>query len=127
MEDSDEDLSSVPHRTPPSRLSKLAIIDAPSLHPSLGLYDPHSSSQAWHVSQPLVSGRSSRASTDNEELESVREVLRQRRLSRQSMLINHVSPGDTYAGIKVDILFSSVQFTVKQLCATFCKFFHCPF
>lgn len=105
MEDSDEDPSSIPHRPPPPRPSKLALIDASSLHPSIGLYsDPHTSSQSWYVSQPLASGRSSRASTDNEELESVRKVLRQRRLSRQSMLINHVSPEDNYAGIKVGLL-----------------------
>ncbi|MCO5560722.1 hypothetical protein L7F22_014342 [Adiantum nelumboides] len=102
MDGSDVDPSSFPHRQPP-RESKLAIIDASFHHQPLELVDSDdhpSTLQAWHSSHPLVSGRSSRASTDSEELESVREVLRQRRLSRHSALINLVSPDDTYAGIK---------------------------
>ncbi|KAI5080535.1 hypothetical protein GOP47_0003718 [Adiantum capillus-veneris] len=100
MDGSDEDPSSF--RQAP-REPKLAIIDASFHHQPLGLdySDTHPSTlQAWHSSHPLVSGRSSRASTDSEELENVREVLRQRRLGRHSALINHVSPGDTYSGIK---------------------------
>jgi hypothetical protein len=48
-----------------------------------------------------VSSRSSRGSTDIDDLEGVRSVLRKRRLSRQSAVINYITPPETHSGIKV--------------------------
>ncbi|KAH7288737.1 hypothetical protein KP509_31G039300 [Ceratopteris richardii] len=108
MDESDEDPSSAVHRGQqqlPPRKSKLAIFDA-SLHQN---YQPltldyaaacSSSLQTWHPSHHLASGRSSRGSTDSEDLELVRETLRQRRLSRHSALLSNVPSADTHTGIK---------------------------
>ena len=68
-----------------------------------------------------ASGRSSCGSIDIDDLEGVRNVLRKRRLSRQSAVMNQIMPPETHSGIKVLFL---TEFLVAFICARilFCAF-----